>query len=454
MDIWYFTRNRNGDMKGPNCMPKPINTVGNEHTPSYDNNKHILYFSSDGHPGFGGFDVFSATQAEDMTWQKPVNIGRPVNSEDDDLYYTPIQGNVYNAGYMVSNRKGTTELNSPTASDDIFRFEDFKYGLEGMITRADGDGSPVKDARVFLYVKDASGNDSLAAIDSSVTPQGTYFFKLHPDLDYKVVVERAGFSPKEEFISTKDLPMEDTLQKDFSINMNVVNVHGKIYRDVDPSMTALKDVTIIISEKTKTGLHLVSTYSTSDTNPNFASNLEKGKIYTIAFRKNGYFAKSMEIDPRDFGNVFDVTKDIPVTMMEMDKSYTLSNIYYEFGKATLTASSEKVLDELKNLLDENPSIIIELSSHTDSKGADGFNMLLSQKRAESCVNYLLSKGVLKKRMIAKGYGESKPLVPNTTPDGQDDEEGRAKNRRTEFKIVGELKSNVKVGYQDKDGVKK
>ncbi|RMG83714.1 MAG: OmpA family protein, partial [Bacteroidetes bacterium] len=93
---------------------------------------------------------------------------------------------------------------------------------------------------------------------------------------------------------------------------------------------------------------------------------------------------------------------------------------------------------LYKILVENPKIIVEISSHTDSKGDDEYNMKLSQRRAESVVNYLIKKGIEKERLHAKGYGETKPIAPNVNPDGSDNPEGRAKNRRTEFKIIGIL----------------
>jgi len=120
----------------------------------------------------------------------------------------------------------------------------------------------------------------------------------------------------------------------------------------------------------------------------------------------------------------------------------------------LAAGSKKVLDDLKLLMDENPLIIIELSSHTDNIGSDKYNIDLSQRRAQSCVDYLISIGISRDRLVAKGYGKSAPIAPNNKPDGSDDPDGRAKNRRTAFKILGELKGKSSVNYQEKDGIKK
>ena len=102
-------------------------------------------------------------------------------------------------------------------------------------------------------------------------------------------------------------------------------------------------------------------------------------------------------------------------------------------------ASKKTLDTtLVEFFRKNPELIIELSAHTDDKGSDDFNMKLSQRRAESVVTYLISKGIPKEQLIAKGYGETRPIAPNSKPDGSDNPEGRELNRRTEFKIVGEV----------------
>ena len=99
-------------------------------------------------------------------------------------------------------------------------------------------------------------------------------------------------------------------------------------------------------------------------------------------------------------------------------------------------------------MQNNPQIIVEISSHTDSKGNDNYNMKLSQRRAESVVNYLVSKGIKAERLKAKGYGESKPVAPNEKPDGSDNPEGRALNRRTDFKIIGKLDFQIINEHDD------
>ena len=123
----------------------------------------------------------------------------------------------------------------------------------------------------------------------------------------------------------------------------------------------------------------------------------------------------------------------------MGATIVLKNIFYDYDKATLRPESKTELDRLTSLLEENPTLKIELSAHTDSRGSDSYNMDLSQRRAQSVVDYLIDKGVSKDRLVAKGYGETKLVVTDAEiakmATNADKEEGHQQNRRTEFKIL-------------------
>ena len=114
---------------------------------------------------------------------------------------------------------------------------------------------------------------------------------------------------------------------------------------------------------------------------------------------------------------------------------TVDNIYYDFNKASLREESYPVLDQLVSMMNENKEMKLEIGAHTDSKGTDAYNLKLSDARAKSVIDYLISKGVNTERLVSKGYGETNPVAENTNADGSDNPDGRQKNRRTEFKII-------------------
>ncbi len=174
-------------------------------------------------------------------------------------------------------------------------------------------------------------------------------------------------------------------------------------------------------------------------------NLEPGKSFVIKANKDGYFAGTsttinvVKKDENDTMHVNVYLKKIP------HNAIRVANIYYDFNKATLRLESKLGLDSLYQIMTDNPSLIVEIGSHTDSKGTHAYNVKLSQARAQSVVNYLIDKGISKDRLQAKGYAETEPIAPNTIK-GKDNPEGRQMNRRTEFKIIGTI-PNTEIIYK-------
>ncbi|WP_298732396.1 OmpA family protein [uncultured Chitinophaga sp.] len=141
--------------------------------------------------------------------------------------------------------------------------------------------------------------------------------------------------------------------------------------------------------------------------------------------------KHVPVPPPPPPPVPEVVKEVP----PVETPKVLENVYYDFNVATLKPESYPALDELADMLIRHPEIKIELSAHTDSKGPDKFNQRLSEARARSVVEYLVSKGIDPARLQSKGYGASQPIAPNQHEDGTDNPEGRQQNRRTEFKVL-------------------
>ncbi|HRD57577.1 MAG TPA: OmpA family protein [Ferruginibacter sp.] len=149
----------------------------------------------------------------------------------------------------------------------------------------------------------------------------------------------------------------------------------------------------------------------------------------------GYFAGSLLFSgPADMDEEVWVNPDICMKLIP-EEAIRINNIYYDYNKSKLRKESYPALDSLVALLNENPTILIELGAHTDSKGSDEYNLKLSEARAQSVVDYLIGKGIDKSRLMAKGYGETMPVAENENADGGDNPEGRQENRRTEFKVI-------------------
>jgi outer membrane protein OmpA-like peptidoglycan-associated protein len=244
-------------------------------------------------------------------------------------------------------------------------------------------------------------------------------------------------------------------------NLKVVN-----YYLAGITYTPDKDGNLQILPNTKVSLvdqegSILQDYVTGN-DGKFLFRVYENEDYNLIGEAEGYLtkrqpwsSKGKSVDPATLKElVTNITFDTVVVLdkIEINKIFVLENIYYDFNKYDINPAAARELDKLAQILIDNPEIKIELSSHTDSVDTEEYNMWLSQKRAESAVNYLVRKGISPDRMIAKGYGESRPIARNTNPDGTDNPEGRAKNRRTEFKIleVGVIPKPLDEGEFDEE----
>lgn len=381
MDIWYtyWDSKRNQWRKPRNCG-RHINTVGDELTPFYSVDRKMLFFSSDCRYNFGGFDIFS-TRGSGRSFSDPTNMGTPVNSSYDDLYYNVSTEGYF--GYLVSNRPGGQSLRHETCCDDIYEFIDSDY------------------IRIWL----------------------------------------TG-----EIYGITDLDFFNSIREDYEKDMKLDNVNTK----TDTASVKLLNkypVSLFMIDPTTNNEIFIKTDSTVNGAYNF--NLEQGIDYTIKIKDFNRDEKVYPLTTKTITQDDTIIMDAIIVNTIPTEAIVLNNVYYEYNKSTLTEKAKEVIYEtIYKILKKNPKIIVEISSHTDSVGSAEYNEILSQKRAESVVSFLTEKGIPELQLNAKGYGEKFPLERNTNIDGSDNKEGRAKNRRTEFKIIGELEEYSNIIYEE------
>ena len=353
LDIWRMRLTANGPV-GVENLGEPINTPGDEMFPTFRPNGDF-YFSSDGHPGFGGLDIFIATVGEDGKYHLS-HPGYPLNSQGDDFGMT-FQGQL-NQGFFSSNR------GDGRGWDHIYSFynPEIVQTIRGWIYEQDGYELTAGEARIV-------GTDG-TNLRFGVRGDGSFEYVVKPGVDYIILAMCDGFlNHKEE-------------------------------------------------------IHVDS--------------VKESKVYDLQF-----------------------------PLASISAPVLIDNIFYAFDKATLLPESKNALDSLILMLNENPNITIELSAHTDYRGAEAYNKKLSQKRAESVVKYLINHGIAADRLTAVGYGEEKPktirrkvaerypwlkendvlteeFILKLKPEQQ--ETANALNRRTEFKVL-----RTTYNMFDKDG---
>jgi OmpA-OmpF porin, OOP family len=176
----------------------------------------------------------------------------------------------------------------------------------------------------------------------------------------------------------------------------------------------------------------------TDASGSYSFTLEDFTALKATATREGYRSGALEVKtPADTEALTLANPAICLSRIpEVGETEVLNNVYYAFNKAYLLDASFASLDKLVAMLNDNPKVTIEIGGHTDSKGADQYNLKLSEARARSVVAYLVGKGIEGSRLVARGYGESVPVAPNTKEDGSDNPQGREQNRRTEFKILG------------------
>jgi len=418
VDIYKSVRDQSGNWAAPTNLGPTINTSGDEMFP-FVAKDGTLYFASDGHVGLGGLDVYSSVATKEG-WSNPENLGFPINTNSDDFNYIIDKDN--KSGYFVSNRPGGQ------GDDDIYKF--VKKGIEicGIVYDAKTNDM-IEGAKVVMYeVKDEKGT-------KMTNKDGNFCFAGSPKRVYKFVATKAGYLPNEVTVETADKPVtvKIPMVKEGGINLEVLVLDKKTREPID--MANVKLVNTATSKEEK-----------QQTNP-------EGKVYyslepNSTYRIEG--SKDLPDPEMKYLTVSTTTSTIgktpPATIyatLELEKvrkgvAIKIENIYYDLDKWFIRPDAAKELDKLVKVLLDNPTMEIELSSHTDCRATIKYNATLSAKRAEAAVQYIASRGVPLSRMIAAGYGESR-LVNKCACEGTmvvpcTDEEHQA-NRRTEFKIL-------------------
>lgn len=352
IDLYSAKLNRRGRWVDIRNLGDQINTPGNELFP-YVASDGKLYFSSDGHSGLGGLDIFTASRESGHI--KIEHLGAPVNSEKDDFgmfLFNPTRG------FLTSNRDGGK------GDDDIYTFLNddpnlkiVNYFLSGTTVTPDEENNlvPLPNTKVVLIGEDG---DIVDEIFTKV--DGKYTFRVYTEETYDLIAE------KEDYFTTR------------------------------------------------------RSFST------LGKSVDKSKLEKLVTNIN-------------------FNMDLPLDRIVIEKPIVLDNIYYDLDKSEIRPDAAMELDKLVTLMNDNPNISIELSSHTDTRSDDAYNKSLSQRRAKSAVNHLISKGIPNNRLIAKGYGEARLIIQNAKS-----EKEHQVNRRTEFKVTKYKKQSDLEELEDFD----
>ena len=381
-DLYISYQTPQGWSEPINLGPQ-VNTEFWESSPSLSSDKSTLYFSSDRPGGYGGKDLYVSHRLPTGKWSEALNMGSSVNTAGDELapfihadnntlYFTSDGLPGYGGSDLfVMRRKNANEWNAP---------ENLGYPINTI----ESDGS--------LFIA-SNGVDAFYSSDRADSRGGLdlYRFELRPDIR-----------------PARTLYVRGTV-------FNKKNNKG-----IPATVELIDNATGQLSSKVQT-----------DEQGNYFITLPVGKDYVFNVNRKGFlfFSDNFLLSQRAPDSTYE--KNIPLQPIEVNASIILKNIFFETNKFQLDPKSQAELDKIVQLLNDNPTLKIEISGYTDNVGKPSDNLSLSNNRAKSVVTYLIGKGIAAQRVAAKGYGETKPVADNTT------EDGKAKNRRTELKVTSQ-----------------
>jgi outer membrane protein OmpA-like peptidoglycan-associated protein len=375
LDLYFCTKNDKGEWSAPQNIGTTINTQYDEDSPFLNNDATTLFFSSAGFNTMGGYDIFKSTFV-DGKWTEPVNMGYPINTTDDDIYYVESGDGIH--GYYASVRS------DGSGEKDIY-----------MITNA----KPKEDTIAKLV---ASKIDSIVT-DSTVEIANSINDKTAENTD-NLVSSKEATSKEYKSITLKGRVFDAASGDPIEANIDIFDESGKKIKQVKTSPEGY--YSLVLNEK-------------------------KARHYKLTTQPSGFVKKSIISDLTPSLEESEVVRDFSMSKYVTGKKYILRNIYFDFNQATIKPESNPELKVLKEMLEASPNMKIEIGGHTDYVGTAEYNKILSQKRAQAVVNYLIHQGgISPDRIRAVGYGKEHPLASN-----DDENEGRELNRRTEFKVL-------------------
>jgi len=381
----YFSAFNDGKWSEPSNLRSPVNSSSWESQPSISADGKILFFSSSRPGGFGGKDIWYSTMNDKNVWTYPVNLGSKINSDGDEM--------------------------SPFIH---FDGQTLYFASEGRVGMGGFD----------IYMSRMNDDSTWTEPQNLGYPINTYNDEMG------LVIESGGqkayFSSIRDKLNGKDIFYFDLYE---SVRPNPVSyMKGKVVDKVTGNLLKAEYQLINLS----TGK--VATENFTDGTGSFLVCLPSGFNYGLSVSKAGYLFYSenfMFEGQHTVAKPF--IKRISLNPIKVGEKIQLSNVFYEIDSWQLKKESMSELNILATLLSENNDLIIEIEGYTDSTGSDEYNLILSEKRALSVVNYLISIGISSDRLKYKGYGNRSPIGDNVTS------EGRKLNRRTEAKIIGKTK---------------
>ncbi|MDG1332643.1 MAG: OmpA family protein [Crocinitomicaceae bacterium] len=422
MDVYYSIL-KSGTWSEPKWLE--MNSSYDDVMPISDGKN--LYFSSRGHQNFGGLDVFRCAlnmAGGEITTGKVENMMRPFNSSSDDMMAAML---TENTGYMATNRNSG-------GGDEVYYFKlNDADRINSLLLNADNEAAI--PGQVMIFMKDEDDNwivqGRIMTNDSGLI-EG---IELKKNKAYKLVYSSVGLEEKTLYVSTLD-PDDPSVREQEIGELETVMLDWQKSKGVIQdriSDQGLDDVSITSSYDNQSGERITETFKNTD-DGNWEFDVKPGTNYKLTFSKDGY--EDYTYDATNLEKLKELTL---VGMLQESKEgdkINIPNVYFDYNSDELKQESFAIMDNIVSFMNDRPTIKVELGAHSDATGSDYYNKKLSERRAKTCYDYLVSKNISASRLKYKGYGETQLLNRCRNGVTCTDEE-HAVNRRMELKVLSE-----------------
>lgn len=433
-DIYKCVKLPTGSWSKATNLGPTINTEYDEDAPFMHPDGVTMFFSSNGHNTMGGFDICFSVLA-DSGWYPPQNMGYPINTTDDDIFY--VMSTDGKRAYFSSVRQegfGEKDIYMVTLPQRVVIPVTL---LKGYISFQGKD-------TMMSFITITATDMETDAIVQEVHPNSRtlkYILPLNPGRtgkSYSVRYEADGYRPHTEIISASPEGEYREIEKNYDFKKDVVMETSKMLGTISVSgritdnnkMPVKKSRVVVINNKTG---NKIGVFNSND-NGMYYFNLQRGNDYNVSYEADGFLFQSANIYAAKEKTYSEISKDIQLEKIRKGAKVVLNNIFFDSGKSILHKESKIKLDKLFALLNEQARMKVEVGGHTDNASKPDANLRLSQSRADAVVQYLIQKGIERSRLVAHGYGDALPIAPNTL-NGKPNPKGMKLNRRVEFKIL-------------------
>ncbi len=402
----------------PEILPFTKEQVNYSH-PTLSEDGQIMIFASDAPKGIGGYDLY-ATRHLSGQWTQPVLLSDRINTVGNEMFPTLYRDTLYFSSDHLPGLGGLDLFKTYQRSDNSW------YPPQNMMPPVNSGGDDF--ALTLQPARDQYKNNIMEGYFSSSRPGG-----MGSDDIYSIRYDPS----KEHLVLDNQRKDENKIKEAENILLLEGTVRTPVYAEPGNPNSARMGQEPLDSVRIRIQMGYRDTVMMTGTGGRYRDTIAYDTTYEISVSKEGYLSSSRTIQTRDLPETESGRQTI-IADFELDKIYlnreiVLQNIYYDYDKWNIREDAKPTLDSLANILKWNPEIQIQLSSHTDCRGSIEYNRDLSQKRAQSAVDYIISTGIDADRLSARGYGETRPAVD--CPCSDCSEEQHQKNRRTTFKVI-------------------